>query len=319
MTSNPQDDPTNRPPSLPRSERIAATKPPVALTIAGFDPSNGAGITADLQVFAAHGLFGISAITALTVQSTQGVAAVQPLPAPTLRHTLDHLAVDLPPAGIKIGMLGTLEIVREVVDFLQQVDEENADKPLIPFILDPVLESSSGARLIDAEGLEYLREYLLDRVSWITPNWQELAILSAVPVTDRSSAEAALNLLGERHPHLNILATGGDQSTPTDLLRTTTSEIHAFSGNWVETTSTHGTGCAFSSALLSRLILGDPTQTAITSAKSYVEGALRHAPGLGFGRGPLDLLWPLRHPHPNPVKPPSPLNVTKQRAFTVHT
>ena len=319
LTSNSQDDPASRPPSLPRGQRTTGTKPPIALAIAGFDPSNGAGITADLQVFAAHGLFGTSAITALTVQSTQSVAAIQPLPASTLRRTLNHLTADMPPAGIKIGMLGTLEIVKEVVDFLQELDEDNADKPLIPFILDPVLQSSSGTWLIDAEGLEYLRDCLLDRVSWITPNWKELAILSGAAVEDRSSAQSALKLLGERHPHLNILVTGGDQTAPTDLLRTPTGEIHVFSGNRVETTSTHGTGCAFSSALLSRFILGDPAQAAVTAAKVYVEGALRHAPGLGSGRGPMDLLWPLHTPHPEPVKSIQPIIPTKQRGFKLHT
>ena len=319
LTNTPQDDPILRPPSLPRRGRDAATKPPVALTIAGFDPSSGAGITADLQTFAAHGLFGTSAITALTVQSTQSVAAIQPLPASTLRRTLNHLTADLPPAGVKIGMLGTLEIVREVADFLQEMDEDNADKPLIPFILDPVLQSSSGTWLIDAEGLEHLREHLLDRVSWITPNWRELALLSGAPVEDRPTAEWAMNLLGELHPHLNILATGGDQVAPTDLLRTSAGEIHAFSGNRVETTSTHGTGCAFSSALLSRFILGDTAHAAITAAKSYVEGALRHAPGLGSGRGPMDLLWPLRDNRHELIKHSHPIIQTKQRGFRWHT
>jgi len=265
--------------------------PPIALTIAGFDPSSGAGITADLQTFAAHGLFGISAITALTVQSTLGVAAVEPLSAELLRQTLDHLNADLPPAGIKIGMLATGKIIAETTAFI------DASKLLIPIILDPIVLSSSGAPLLDEEGLQVLQEELLNRVSWITPNWAELAVLTSRKVQFAPDAETALHVLGRRYPHLHIVATGGDHGDkPIDLLRTPTGEIHSFPGKRIDTTSTHGTGCAFSSALLSRLILGDPPLTAVAGAKVFVEGALHHAPGVGHGRGPMDLLWPLRHP-----------------------
>ena len=265
--------------------------PPIALTIAGFDPSSGAGITADLQTFAAHGLFGISAITALTVQSTLGVAAVEPLSAELLRQTLDHLNSDLPPAGIKIGMLATGEIVAETAAFI------NSNKLLVPIVLDPIVLSSSGAPLLDQEGLHLLQEELLHRVSWITPNWAELAVLTSRKVQFAPDAETALHALGLRYPHLYIVATGGDHGDkPIDLLRTPTGEIHSFPGKRVDTTSTHGTGCAFSSALLSRLILGDTPLTAVAGAKAFVEGALHHAPRLGHGRGPMDLLWPLRHP-----------------------
>jgi hydroxymethylpyrimidine/phosphomethylpyrimidine kinase len=264
--------------------------PSIALTIAGFDPSSGAGITADLQTFAAHGLFGISAITALTVQSTLGVASVKAVPE-LLLQTLDHLKADLPPAGIKIGMLATHEIVTKTTAFI------DAYKPLIPIILDPVIVSSSGAPLLDQEGLRALQEELLDQVSWITPNWAELALLTSRKVQFPPDAATALHAFGHRYPHLHIVATGGDHGDkPIDLLRTPTGEIHSFPGKRIDTTSTHGTGCAFSSALLSRLILGDTPLAAVAGAKAFVEGALRHAPGLGHGRGPMDLLWPLRHP-----------------------
>ena len=265
--------------------------PPIALTIAGFDPSSGAGITADLQTFAAHRLFGVSAITALTVQSTLGVASVEAVSPELLRQTLDHLNADLPPAGIKIGMLATHEIVTKATAFI------NACKLLIPIVLDPIIVSSSGAPLLDQEGLRALQEELLDHVTWITPNWAELAVLTGRKVQFPPDAESALHILGRRYPHLHIVATGGDHGAkPIDLLRTPTGEIHSFPGKRVDTTSTHGTGCAFSSALLSRLILGDAPVVAVSAAKTFVEGALRHAPGLGHGRGPMNLLWPLRHP-----------------------
>ena len=272
----------------------SSSKPSTALTIAGFDPSSGAGITADLQVFAAHGLFGTSAITALTVQSTLGVAAVHACDAATLRHTLDHLTADLPPAGIKIGMLASGRIVEMVASFLQCLSPNQPRNLDLPIVLDPVILSSSGAALLDPDGLRCLQETLLNRVNWITPNWQELALLAETPVSNLAEVEAALNLLGERYPHLFSVATAGDRETPIDLLRTPNGELHQFAGQHIETTSTHGTGCAFSSALLSRLILGDTPTAAVAAAKSYVEGALRNTPGVGHGKGPMDLLWPLR-------------------------
>lgn len=269
--------------------------PPIALTIAGFDPSNGAGVTADLQVFAAHGLFGVSAITALTVQSTLGVASVEPVSAQLLRQTLNHLSFDLPPQGIKIGMLATREIVSAVDDFLQAYTHENAAKQQIPIVLDSVLVSSSGTPLLDREGVHDLKEKLLGHVSWATPNWAELAILSGLEVSSLAGAEDALHALGERYPRLHAIATGGDQGGhPIDLLRTVEGEIHRFAGERIDTTSTHGTGCAFSSALLSRLVLGETPVAAVAGAKKYVEGALRYAPGVGHGRGPMGLLWLLR-------------------------
>ncbi|AEU36760.1 bifunctional hydroxymethylpyrimidine kinase/phosphomethylpyrimidine kinase [Granulicella mallensis] len=279
--------------------------PPIALTIAGFDPSNGAGVTADLQVFAAHGLFGVSAITALTIQSTLGVASVEPVSAQLLTQTLDHLTSDLPPQGIKIGMLATREIVSAVDDFLQAFAYKNAAKPQIPVVLDSVLVSSSGALLLDKEGVGQLQEKLLGHVSWVTPNWAELAILTGLEVSSLAGAEAALHALGDRYPSLHAVATGGDQGGhPIDLLRTPKGEIHRFAGERVDTTSTHGTGCAFSSALLSRLVLCETPLAALAGAKKYVEGALRYAPGIGHGRGPIDLLWPLRHPPATGVETP---------------
>jgi hydroxymethylpyrimidine/phosphomethylpyrimidine kinase len=270
------------------------SQPPIALTIAGFDPSNGAGVTADLQVFSAHGLFGTSAITALTSQSTVGVASVSPVDAADLRHSLDHLTGDMPPAGIKIGMLKTAPIVSVLAAFLEALQQRSASHQHIPIVIDPALVSSSGMPLLDRPGIEALRSQLLPKVSWLTPNWAELAKLTDREVRTPAEATEALHLLGRRFPHLHIVATGGDTDTPTDLLRLPSGELHTFPGHRVDTTSTHGTGCAFSSALLSRLILGDAPTQAVAAAKTYVEGALRHAPGLGAGRGPMDLLWNLR-------------------------
>ncbi|MDE1175360.1 MAG: bifunctional hydroxymethylpyrimidine kinase/phosphomethylpyrimidine kinase [Edaphobacter sp.] len=260
-----------------------------ALTIAGFDPSSGAGITADLMVFAAHGHFGTSAITSLTVQSTLGVRASQPVPAELLRDTLDCLHEDLPPDGVKIGMLDTAEIVATLADYLERL---SAERPGTPIVLDPVLRSSSGRELLSAEGLILLRDRLLPLVGWITPNLDELSLLTGLPVTSRAEVEPAASALQIRWPQLNVLATGGHLPQPDDLvLPSASSQAHWIPGEMIESRSTHGTGCALSSALLSRLLLGDDPLAAATQAKHYVAGAIREANPIGHGRGPLNHLW----------------------------
>ena len=286
------------PPSAPTLTHPDSRKPKTVFTIAGHDPSSGAGITADLQTFAAHGLFGTSAITALTVQSTLGVTEIQPISANFLTHTLRHLTADLPPAGIKIGMLGSGAIAETVTAFLEQGihrDSPNSSpfEP-IPVVLDPILRASSGATLLDPAALETLHNRLLPAVTWITPNWSELSALTDLPIRTLAEAETASHALAASHPHLQIVATGGDHAQPTDLLRLPTGEVHRFIGEHIATSSTHGTGCAFSSALLSRLVLGDTPVAAVHAAKRFVAEALRRAPGLGHGKGPLNLLWPLQ-------------------------
>jgi hydroxymethylpyrimidine/phosphomethylpyrimidine kinase len=270
------------------------------LTIAGHDPSSGAGITADLQTFAAHRLFGTSAITALTVQSTQGVAEIQPADPAFLRRALDHLAADLPPVGIKIGMLGSSEIAASVAGFLASVHPTegkqaagNQPPSSPPIILDPILRATSGADLLPPEALETLHQQLLPHVTWITPNWSELSALTAQPVETLAQAEAATHSLAARHPHLHIVATAGDDRQPTDLLRLPSGDIHRFAGEHIESTSTHGTGCAFSSALLCLLVLRDTPIEAVRGAKHFVTEAIRNAPNLGQGKGPLNLFWHL--------------------------
>jgi hydroxymethylpyrimidine/phosphomethylpyrimidine kinase len=275
-------------------ERTSPTPPPVALTIAGHDPSSGAGITADLQVFSAHGIFGTSAITSLTVQSTLGVSASEPLSQATFSKVLDHLNVDLPPDGVKIGMLGSADLAESTAKFLQQLHLDKRLKSNIPCVLDPVIRSSSGADLLSSEGLETLLRKLLPAVSWITPNWSELALLTDQSISSLAEAESAAALLNRQYPHVNVVVTGGDQLQPIDLLYTTEGCLHHFAGEHIESTSTHGTGCAFSSALLCQLISGIDSVNAILAAKRYVAEAIRRAPAIGHGRGPLNLLWPLQ-------------------------
>jgi hydroxymethylpyrimidine/phosphomethylpyrimidine kinase len=262
-----------------------------ALSIAGYDPSSGAGVTSDLMVFAAHGLFGTSAISGLTVQSTLGVRSIQPLASETLRETLECLHSDLPPAGIKIGMLATVEIVEVVARYLETV--RNVD-PQTAVVLDPVLRSSAGRELLTAEGLTRLRQLLLPLVDWVTPNLSELSLLTGKPVTDRDQVEPVAQSLQSDYPALTILATGGHLDQPDDLLLRPSEAPLWLRGERIETTSTHGTGCALSSALLSRLLLGDDACAAATASKHYVSEAIRRAVPIGHGHGPLNHLWPLR-------------------------
>ncbi len=265
----------------------------VVWSVAGFDPSSGAGVTADLMTFAAFGLFGCSAITALTVQNTVGVYGWEAVGTGLLQATLARLDEDLPPLGIKIGMLGTPKLARVVACFLQSKREpEKQGAPVV--VLDPVLRSSSGRALFPDEGMDAFREELLPVVDWITPNWAELAVLSGEPVQNLALAEQAALALQARWPKLGVIATGGDEDEPVDLVLAPGGELAVLAGERVETTSTHGTGCAFSSALLAGLVGGVTPVEAAQAAKVFAEGALRAAPGIGKGRGPTELLWPLR-------------------------
>ena len=271
----------------------AQVTPPVLLTIAGFDPSSGAGITADLAVFSAFGGFGVSCITGLTVQSTTGVTGVEAVPAAAVQATLQALAADLPLAGLKIGMLATAENVRIIDGFC-------AANRTVPTVLDPVLRSSSGRPLLDEPGTVILREKLLGNIGWITPNLDELGMLTGIPVRTESDVPAAARRLQELaaklgNPEIKIVVTGGHLESASDFLLAGSSEVW-IPGERVETTSTHGTGCAFSSALLAGLVLHperSPVEQVI-AAKDYVRWALETAVPLGKGRGPMNLLWPLQ-------------------------
>lgn len=259
---------------------------PVLLTVAGFDPSSGAGIAADLKTFWNHGFFGVSAITALTVQSTRGVAGVEPVPGELLRRTLDHLAADLPLAGVKIGMLGSAEAVGEVADFLRRAERElGLERARV--VLDPVLRSSSGAELLEPAGVEKLRSELLPQVGWTTPNLDELALLIGKPLPQREAVPSLAHQLAALSGGLNLVVTGGHLSPPDDYLLTAEGEERWFPGRKIETTSTHGTGCVFSSALLCRLVLGDAPADAVAAAKAFVTQALETAVPIGTGRGPV--------------------------------
>jgi hydroxymethylpyrimidine/phosphomethylpyrimidine kinase len=284
----PIESPGNESPKTP-----AFPSRPVALTIAGFDPGSGAGITADLKTFSAHGIYGVACISAMTVQSTLGVRAVEPLSAMLVRQTLDCLAEDVSLSGIKIGMLGSSAVVREVSSFLTA---QSGAIPRERIVLDPVLCSTSGTPLLDRDGVNVLREELLLRVGWITPNVEELALLTGVDLAGCEQvpeAAARLQAMAARlgNDALNVVVTGGDLSRPDDFLLTGSGEQSWLAGEKIMTNATHGTGCAFSSALLCGLIAGRSSREATAAAKAYVNGALRSAYPVGKGKGPMNHLF----------------------------
>ncbi|MGB6611922.1 MAG: bifunctional hydroxymethylpyrimidine kinase/phosphomethylpyrimidine kinase [Acidobacteriaceae bacterium] len=246
----------------------------MALTIAGFDPSSGAGVTADLQVFEDHGVTAVSAITALTVQSGRGVRRIEPVRGIFLREMLDCLGEETKIAGVKIGMLATAEVVGVVAAFLR-----GAGIPRERVVLDPVMLASSGAELLEAAGVARLVAELLPVVGWVTPNRDEAAGLLGEPVAGRERVpEQAARLAELGGSGLNVVVTGGHLEPPDDFLRTASGEEKWFEGTRVEARSTHGTGCAFSSALLCRLLLGEAAVEAVAGAKDFVVKRLEGRP-----------------------------------------
>jgi hydroxymethylpyrimidine/phosphomethylpyrimidine kinase len=269
------------------------SKPPVVWTIAGFDPSSGAGITADIKTISSFHCYGVSCITALTVQNTVGVRRVAPISTNIIRETLEVLREDLAPDAIKIGMLATADIADAVVTFL-----EHLQMPHCPVILDPILRSSSGAELLDSDGTRVLVERLLPLATVATPNRNEAAMLTGLNGDDVEEMARALRQLGAGA----AVVTGGDEAAG-DAQQAETQysrDVLAYSAGgmeFVETLSaprihsqaTHGTGCAFSTAIACALACGQNFPRAVSSAKEFVCRAIERAPGLGSGKGPMGL------------------------------
>jgi hydroxymethylpyrimidine/phosphomethylpyrimidine kinase len=273
---------------MPNGSSNGASAMPVVLTIAGFDPCSGAGITADLKTLAAHNCYGVAAISALTVQNTSGVRSVEPVKGKILGEMLQAIAEDVHLAAVKIGMLGNAENARVVAAFLQ--------KPDLPVVLDPVVQSSSGSVLLDEKGLKELRGLLMPRATVITPNLAEAALLAGFPVTnveEMKKAAAELVSAGARA----AIITGGHLEKPVDVLYDGQNWV-TLPGDRVKTAHTHGTGCAFSSALAAGLAQGKSLAEAAVLAKAYVYTALERGFAVGAGPGSPDHLYRL---HPNQV------------------
>ncbi|HET7150075.1 MAG TPA: bifunctional hydroxymethylpyrimidine kinase/phosphomethylpyrimidine kinase [Candidatus Acidoferrum sp.] len=271
--------------------------PPILLSIAGFDPSCGAGTAADLKTFAAHGCYGVAAITSLTVQNTQGVEAVHNTPSAELRAQLDALAADCEIAAVKIGMLGNRGNAAVVAEFL---DAHRFNH----IVHDPVMKSSTGAELLDNVGVKFVVTELLKRASVVTPNISEAETLTGLTIKDVPEMEAAARKIVEMGARAVILK-GGHMEKAIDVLYDGT-EVVQLSGDRVKTDNMHGTGCAFASALAAQLALGRGLFEAATLAKAYVTKAIEKGYAIGKGRVPLDHFYrqriepPLRGIHEVP-------------------
>lgn len=254
-------------------------KLPVVLSIAGHDPSSGAGITADIKTIAAHGCYGVTCVTALTVQSTRGVSRVDACEGRTITETLEQLMDDLDIAAVKIGMLGSAEGAKSVAAFLKRYS-------LSFVVLDPIIRSSSGAELISAEGVQVMKDRIIARSCVITPNVDEAAMLTGLNVASMEEMQAAALRLHEMGAR-NVIITGGHMDPPNDLISGKDGQTTVLSGNKIPGRSTHGTGCAYSTALACNLAKGHNLVSAAKAAKSYVENSLRKALPIGKGIGPV--------------------------------
>ena len=253
----------------------------IALTIAGSDSGGGAGIQADLKTFNQFKVFGTSVITAITAQNTKGVRAVHPVPPQIVRAQLEALAEDLPPAGFKTGMLATAELVRMVAGAVTEFDWPN-------YVCDPVMVATSGDRLLDADAEAVIRENLVPLAALVTPNLDEAAILTGTDPRDPESMEQAGHRLLELGAGAALVKGGhltGDEVT--DVL-VTAGGVRSYRHPRINTRSTHGTGCTLSAAITAGLVAGRDVESAVTAGLDFVFRAIKSAPALGAGRGPLD-------------------------------
>ena len=271
-----------------------AEKPPVVLSIAGFDPSSGAGVTADIKTIAAHGCYGVACITAMTVQSTAGVRRVEAVDPGLVTETLEELASDVAIAAVRIGMLGSAKVVRVVAEFLGSGSGKAGVPRKFPnVVLDPILKSSSGADLLDAAGIRVLMEKLIPLADVVTPNVDEAAVLTGLKVTDLDEMRAAAAKLHQMGSAA-VVITGGHLEKAIDLLSFHTgSEAgeEVFKAERQRSNSTHGTGCAFATAMACHLALGRGLAEAALLAKTYVAAAIAAGHPLGHGTGPVHHLY----------------------------
>lgn len=259
----------------------------VALTIAGSDSGGGAGIQADLKTFHAFGVFGTSAITAITVQNTRGVTAVHPVPLDIVRQQIAAVADDLPPAACKTGMLATRELVHTVATAI-------AERHLPNFVLDPVMVATSGDRLLDEDAQHAVLDELLPLCTLVTPNLDEASILVGFAVKDEASMHRAARRLVAAGAGAALVKGGHLRSNELiDVLYDGTT-VHEFRRARIRTSSTHGTGCTLSAAITARLARGASLAGAVEEALDYVHRAIAQAPSLGAGNGPLNHFVPVR-------------------------
>ncbi|HUU95969.1 MAG TPA: bifunctional hydroxymethylpyrimidine kinase/phosphomethylpyrimidine kinase [Phycisphaerae bacterium] len=253
---------------------------PVALTIAGSDPSGGAGLQADLKTFHQLGVYGTSVVTLLTVQNTRSVDAVEVLDPAFAVAQLEAVLSDIPPQAAKTGALGSAAMIEALAD--------RAASFAFPLVVDPVMISKHGAPLIDAEAVAVLRDRLLPHATVVTPNLHEAAALTGMEVTDPDSMERAAKAIAQLGPKHVVIKGGRLEPEALDVLWSGGGAVWLRAAR-VESQNTHGSGCVFSAAIAAGLARGLEVEAAVRAAKEFVTAAIRTAPGLGAGVGPTNL------------------------------
>lgn len=258
---------------------------PAALTIAGSDSSGGAGIQADLRTFAALEVYGASAITAVTSQNTLGVRGVEVLSPRFVASQIDAVLDDVPVGAIKTGMLASAAVAEAVVVELTKCN--------VPIVVDPVMVAKSGALLLDDDAVAVVASRLLPLATLVTPNLAEAERLVGFPVRTVDDQERAARLLVDRGAKAALVKGGHAQGDPVDVLFIGESlTLKKLTSKRVDTPHTHGTGCTYSAAIVARLARGEDLRAAVSGAKAWLTDALRSAPGIGHGVGPVDHLRP---------------------------
>ncbi len=268
---------------------VSPAAPPVALTIAGTDSGGGAGVTADLKTFEAHGLWGAAAVTAVTAQNTLGVHAVEAVSPELVRVQIGSVASDLGVAAAKTGMLATAPVAEAVVEAVR-------DFGIRPLVVDPVMASSRGDLLLSADGVDVLCNQLLGLAAVVTPNLAEAALLAGFEVVDRDGMVRAGRAILDLGPSA-VLVTGGhlgDEGSSPDCLVVEGEEPVWLESPRLATANTHGTGCVLSAAICAELARGMEPAHACVAAKHFVERAISAGVTLGVGPGPVDPGWERR-------------------------
>ena len=261
---------------------------PVALTIAGSDPSGGAGLQADLKAFHAHGAYGEAVVTLLTVQNTRTVAAVEVLDPALVLHQLDAVLADIPPHAAKTGALGNAAVIEAV--------STRARAFGFPLVVDPVMVSKHGAPLMADDAVDTFVRTLLPCAHLVTPNLAEASRIAGFEVRDADGMEraaCAIAGLGARH----VLVKGGHLDGDAMDLLWSDGRATCMCAPRIASAHTHGTGCVLSASIAARLAHGEDLATAVAEAKRFVRTAIERAPGLGGGCGPIDLFAPVSPVH----------------------
>ncbi|HLR34266.1 MAG TPA: bifunctional hydroxymethylpyrimidine kinase/phosphomethylpyrimidine kinase [Tissierellales bacterium] len=253
------------------------------LTIAGTDPSGGAGIQADLKTFAAHKTYGMSVITSVVAQNTTGVTNVIDLPPIFIGEQLDAVFTDIYPDGIKVGMISNEEIIKVIVEKLKEYEAKN-------IVIDPVMVSTSGNSLMKSTAEKVLINELLPLADIITPNMPEAEVLSGIEIKSKKDMEKASKIIGESIKGA-VLVKGGHLEDSADDVLYMDGELYWLEGKRIENSNTHGTGCTLSSAIAINLAKGMNILEAVENAKIYLTGAIKSNLDLGKGRGPLNHLY----------------------------